>query len=111
MVHQDGRSLRRLMPAGTSRPGERGASGRGSALHAVPPYKKRNRPVVLLGIPVAVFGVIAGALATFLILPGGPSSPGPAAAVAQVSDTGSAASLYEMSTSMHRDAAVLESRM
>ncbi len=65
----------------------------------------------MLWIPVAVLGIVAGAFATYLILPGGPAVPKLVPQAAQVSDTGSAASLYQMSTSMHRDAAVLESRM
>jgi type II secretory pathway pseudopilin PulG len=64
----------------------------------------------MFAVPIAVLGVIAGAAGAYLIVPSGSSSPRVAAEVAQVSAVGSAVSLYRMSTSMHRDVAILESR-
>ena len=81
-------------------------------MHAAPRHQKRSGPVVRFGVPVAVLAaMIAGAVAAFVILQGGSASPRLTHDAVQLSDAGSTASLYRMSTTMHRDVAVLESRM
>jgi hypothetical protein len=75
---------------------------------AAPRHAKHKTPVTRLGALVVVAAVLAGVAAAFVFLQGGSAAARPSHDAIPVTSAGSSITGYQMTTTVHRDAAALE---
>ena len=80
-------------------------------MHAAPRHARRKTSVTRLRASALAAVTLAGVAAAFVVLQGGSAAPRPARDLVPATQAWSGLADYQMSTTVHRDAAAMESRM
>jgi hypothetical protein len=80
-------------------------------VHAAPRHAQRKTSITRLRASALAAVTLAGVAAAFVFLQGGSAAPRPARDVIPVTQAWSGLADYQMTTTVHRDAAAMESRM